>query len=81
MGYKVWEFTRLVICLSNKYSITKKYLFVMTHRDFQHSRPLYVHRWSEHSEANLFVDIIYSQYLEQAKENKRIKKSISKLYY
>ena len=81
MGYKVWEFTRLVICLSNKYSITKKYLFVMTNRDFQHSRPLDVHRWSEHPEANLFVDTIYSQYLEQAKENKRIKKSISKLYY
>ena len=53
----------------------------MTNRDFQHSRPLYVHRWPEHSEANLFVDIIYFQYLEQAKENKRIKKSISKLYY
>lgn len=46
----------------------------MTNRDFQHSRPLDVHRWSEHPEANLFVDTIYSQYLEQAKENKRIRK-------
>ena len=53
----------------------------MTNRDFQNSRPLDLHRWSEHPEANLFVDTIYSKYLEQAKENKRIKKSISKLYY
>ena len=49
----------------------------MTNRDFQNSRPLDVHRWSEHSEANLFVDTIYSKYLEQAKKNKQIKKRSS----
>ena len=42
----------------------------MTNKDFQHSRPLDVHRWSEHTEANPFVDTIYSQYREQSKENK-----------
>ena len=53
---------------------------MMTNRDFQNSRPLDVHFWSEHPEANLFVDTIYSKYLEQAKENKRIKKTASQSY-
>ena len=28
----------------------------MTDRDYQHSRPLDVHRWSEYEEATKFVD-------------------------
>ena len=31
----------------------------MTDRDCQHSRPLDVHRWSEHGEADGFVDYMY----------------------
>ena len=47
----------------------------MTDRDYQHSRPLDVHRWSEHKEANGFVDYVYDTYLNtQSNENKRIKK-------
>ena len=33
----------------------------MTDRDYQHSRILDVHRWSEHQEANLFVDEVYNK--------------------
>ena len=29
----------------------------MTERNYLHSRPLDVHRWSEHPEVNIFVDI------------------------
>ena len=36
----------------------------MTDRDYQHSRPLDVHRWSEHKEANGFVDYVYESYLK-----------------
>ena len=47
----------------------------MTDRDYQHSRPLDVHRWSEHKEANGFVDYVYDTYLNtQSNENQRIKK-------
>ena len=47
----------------------------MTDRDYQHSRPLDVHCWSEHTEANKFVDYVYDTYLNnQSNENKRIKK-------
>ena len=47
----------------------------MADRDYQHSRPLDVHRWSEHKEANGFVDYVYDTYLNnQSNENKRIKK-------
>ena len=47
----------------------------MTHRDYQHSRPLDVHRWSEHKEANRFVDYVYDTYLNtQSNENQRIKR-------
>ena len=46
----------------------------MTVRDYQHSRPLDVHCWSEHTEANKFVDYVYDTYLNnQSNENKRIK--------
>ncbi len=47
----------------------------MTDRDYQHSRILDVHRWSEHKEANLFVDEVYNSFLNrQEQENARIKK-------
>ena len=47
----------------------------MTDRDYQHSRILDVHRWSEHQEANLFVDEVYDTFLNRQKpENTRIKK-------
>jgi hypothetical protein len=47
----------------------------MTDRDYQHSRPLDVHRWSEHPEASKFVNFVYDTYLNiQSNENQRIKK-------
>ena len=47
----------------------------MTDRDYQHSRILDVHRWSEHQEANLFVDEVYNSFPNrQEQENARIKK-------
>ena len=47
----------------------------MTDRDYQYSRILDVHRWSEHQEANLFVDEVYDTFLNrQGQENTRIKK-------
>ena len=47
----------------------------MTDRDYQNSRILDVHRWSEHQEANLFVDEVYDAFLNrQEQENARIKK-------
>ena len=47
----------------------------MTDRDYQHSRILDVHRWSEHQEANLFVDDVYDTFLNrQEPENTGIKK-------
>ena len=49
----------------------------MTDRDYQHSRILDVHRWSEHQEANLFVDEVYDTFLNrQERENARIKKKL-----
>ena len=46
----------------------------MTDRDYQHSRQLDVHRWSDHPEANGFVDFVYDTYLNiQSNENRRIK--------
>jgi len=35
----------------------------MEDRDYQHSRPLDVHLWSEHTEGNKFVDYVYDTYL------------------
>ena len=47
----------------------------MKDRDYQHSRILDVHRWSEHQEANLFVDEVYDTFLNrQEQENIRIKR-------
>ena len=48
----------------------------MAKRDYNHSRPLDVHRWSEHPEANKFVNFVYENYLDdQRNENKRIQKA------
>jgi hypothetical protein len=48
----------------------------MAKRDCNHSRPLDVHRWSEHPEANKFVNFVYENYLDdQRSENKRIQKA------
>ena len=46
----------------------------MTERDYDYSRPLDVHRWSEHPESNIFVDTIYNNDFRQGNENRRIKK-------
>ena len=46
----------------------------MTERNYLHSRPLDVHRWSEHPEVKIFVDTIYNNDFRQGNENQRIKK-------
>jgi len=49
------------------------YTDVMTERDYQHSRPLDVHRWSDYKEVNKFVDKVYEKisffYTEIKKED------------
>ena len=37
----------------------------MNKNEYKHSRPLDVHRWSEHTEVNKFVDDIYKTYFKQ----------------
>ena len=51
----------------------------MTERNYLHSRPLDVHRWSEHPEVNIFVDTIYNNDFRRGNENQRIKKQHLKL--
>ena len=52
----------------------------MTVRDYQHSRPLDVHRWSDHPEVNSFVNAVFDQFLKKKiKENTSIKKKHLKL--
>ena len=47
----------------------------MTDRDYQHSRPLDVHRWSEHREINNLVNLVFEKFISRkAKENKTIRK-------
>ncbi len=46
----------------------------MTVRDYEHSRPLDVHRWSDHPEVNAFVDRIYEEHIRQSGTNTQIKK-------
>ena len=47
----------------------------MTDRDYQHSRPLDVHRWSEHLEINNLVNLVFEKFISlKAKENKTIRK-------
>ena len=51
----------------------------MTDRDYNHSRPLDVHRWSNHPEVNCFVDCIYDNYFKNNSSNHRIQKKHLKL--
>ena len=52
----------------------------MTVRDYQHSRPLDVHRWSDHPEVNSFVNAVFDRFLKKKiKENTSIKKKHLKL--
>ena len=52
----------------------------MANRDYQHSRPLEVHWWSEYEEAAKFGDEVYDAFLNnQFNENKRIQKKHLKL--
>ena len=37
----------------------------MNKNEYKHSRPLDVHRWSEYTEVNKFVDDIYKTYFKQ----------------
>ena len=46
----------------------------MTRRDYEHSRPLDVHRWSDHPEVNAFVDRIYKEHIHESGTNTQIKK-------
>ena len=47
----------------------------MAERDYQHSRILDVHRWSDYDEVNKFVDKVYDEYLNNpSNENQTIKK-------
>ncbi len=49
-------------------------------RDFQHSRPLDVHLWSDHQEVNRFVGALFDKFLKKKiKENTSIKKKHLKL--
>ena len=50
------------------------YMEDMTVRDYEHSRPLDVHRWSDHPEVNAFVDRIYKEHIHQSGTNTQIKK-------
>ena len=46
---------------------------LMIDRDYQYSRPLDVHRWSEHHEVSGFVDYVYETYVKNV-GNKNIQK-------
>ena len=48
-------------------------------RDFNHSRPLDVHRWSNYPQVNTFIDFIYDNYFINSSENKNIQKKHLKL--
>jgi hypothetical protein len=46
----------------------------VTVRDYNYSRPLDVHRWSEHPESNIFVDEIYNDAFKTNLESKEYTK-------
>ncbi len=50
------------------------YMEDMTKRDYEHSRPLDVHRWSDHPEVNAFVNRIYREHIHKSGTNTQIKK-------
>ena len=51
----------------------------MEDRDYNHSRLLDVHRWSNHPEVNYFVDSIYNNYFKNNSANHSIQKKHLKL--
>ena len=51
----------------------------MTDRDYNHSRPLDVHRWSNYSEVNPFIDELYNNHIKDVSENANIQKKHLKL--
>ena len=51
----------------------------MTDRDYNHSRPLDVHRWSNYSEVNPFIDKLYNNHIKDVSENANIQKKHLKL--
>ena len=52
----------------------------MTNRDYHHSRPLDVHRWSDHGEINNLVNAVFEKFISRkVKENKAIRKKHLKL--
>ena len=46
----------------------------MTRRNYEHFRPLDVHRWSDHPEVNAFGNRIYKEHIHQSGTNTNIKK-------
>ena len=46
----------------------------MLDRDYDYSRPLDVHKWSDYPEVNSFVDVIYDTYIHSNNSNSNIKK-------
>ena len=51
----------------------------MTDRDYNHSRPLDAHRWSNYSEVNPFINEIYNNHIKDVSENANIQKKHLKL--
>ena len=51
----------------------------MTDRDYNHSRPLDLHRSSNYSEVNPFIDEIYNNHIKDVSENANIQKKHLKL--
>ena len=51
----------------------------MEDRDYNHSRLLDVHRWSNHPEVNFFVDSLYNKYFKNNSANHKIQKKHLKL--
>ena len=51
----------------------------MTDRDYNHSRPLDVHRWSNFPEVNTFIDKLYDNNIKNVSENAKIQKKHLKL--
>ena len=48
-------------------------------RDYNHSRPLDVHRWSDYSVVNPFINKLYDNYIKNVSENANIQKKHLKL--
>ena len=53
----------------------------MTERDYNHSRPLDVHRWSDYIDVNPFIDELYNNHIKYVAENARIQKKHLKLIF